>query len=54
MTTTTARMAIPLHYVSPKAPAALALREAKDVLRQYSINKHVRPYTGPIFVGVFS
>lgn len=44
---------IPQEYAHPRAPAAYALREAKERGRPYSINRKVGAYTGPIFNGVF-
>ena len=45
---------VPIQFASLKAPAALALRDAKAVARPLSINKRVAAYRGPIFHGVFS
>jgi hypothetical protein len=45
---------VPVPFASVKAPAALALREARAVARPLSINKRVAAYRGPIFHGVFS
>ncbi len=46
--------AVPSNFAAPQAPAALALRQAQEVARPFSINKKVRAYRGPIFVSVFS
>jgi hypothetical protein len=48
-----ARKAVPLVYVSPRAPAARALQEAKHLYVPFSINPHVPAYRGRTYVGVF-
>jgi hypothetical protein len=48
------RRAVPLMFADIRSPAAMALREASEVIRPYSVNKRVRPYNGPIYVSVFS
>jgi hypothetical protein len=45
---------VPNHFKTTQAPAAWALKEAREKDRPFSINKRVRAYTGPIYVGVFS
>jgi hypothetical protein len=45
--------AIPREYAHARAPAAYALREAKDRGRPFSINRKVGAYTKEIFKGVF-
>ena len=45
---------IPREYAHCRAPAAYALREARERGRPFSINRKVGAYTGRIFEGVFS
>lgn len=44
---------IPKEYASSRAPAAYALREARERGRPFSINRKVGAYTKEIFQGVF-
>jgi hypothetical protein len=45
---------IPSKFAAPQAPAALAMKQAKEVARPFSINKNVKAYRGPIFFNVFA